>query len=1228
MDEAGGSTSVNGWFIAGVVALVVGVGCFLVLAWRMRKRKNAGDQAPALARTWQRAVAAMAPSERDGPVIVVLGERLSGKSSLIRGALRGTDRYEGGPDLGVYAGEGQRVQEISGDLLLDPREETEDALRKLWKGIALSAVRAVLVVNARSVTWNDAGLRDLGRVARRKLDLLAELRGSPVHARVAVTHLDERSAGFAPLCEVLQGTGERRPIPHDAADTTIAAWRRVAPRGAATRALPAVVDFVASEGASAPAGGSTLRALSPFFEALLAPARSAPIVDGVFLCAAPPDEPFCATGDALAPDEELAERDARARLVRLLRRAALAAGALALAGGLVFAAQEEKVSETDQAVVVLERAAKKGAPVTRDAEANAAREVLDLQRDGVLFPEKRADVEHRYVRAVQDLKLLPELRSTDRAARIRALAVLDARPGDPLYEAILKEKAQWAKALGVLPETLDAYLQASDGAGPSDEELAQLPPIAPTALGSSLDDWQGYFERLTSVLQGKRLDEGTLAGLQKDARELSRAVDDAAAQTELAEIARLLQQRHARHKDLFGPGTTTGAGPWMQDNASSLRPLLEAVLAASLDGPSGAGKGLREAVSDLPIVSVPPVFVAEEAPATEPAPAEPRSSWLDRIRKLAAPAASAAPSALPAARPSAASSSSASPSPAAPSAPAASSSSASAASPSASAGAPAPEQPPANPVYRITLQSKRWTFDTALWSKAIVAGRALRYLDALFADAAARSVLFPKGARFEPVLPSPGRGAAQFIDGQYTPEAFRAEVSPGLQGFERALEPTGLSSHEREAYLRVALKAAEDHARGLRGTLDAYAQSFQLSPGGAAALAADVADMVSPASFMTDFLTRTADLATMPASPSALLRPIADKVADYGPIVRLMQGEKGKYPALEPYYKLLIPLIPSLVDQAPPSPPKDAALDARLAPIGALAYAALRDPAKSIHAQVEAWLNDAALPESLRRPFRLVPQRALGLGKADLDRAVAEAYDRALRPVVSPLLSRFPFDSRSEFDARAADVEAVFGPKGTFYTAFAALVGPVCHEGPPGTFTPLEVPTAGAVRIPPAALRLASWSADLTQLLFSADGKPRPIALSVKAPALSPVERERTVTFALLLAGTSSFYAFNQTPSWQSFPVVWSPGDAGAGRASVGIQTMETGGGAPRVQTQDAPPSDFAFFRLLQRRADTEAKGPCVTWEFPAELPGGPKRYAAFLFDPSPIGLLRAPSLE
>lgn len=1221
MDGASSSTHVSGWFIAGIVALIVGVACFLLLAWRLRKRKADGQSAPDLAGAWRRAVADMPKSERDGPVIVVLGERLAGKSTLVRGALAEADRYEVSRDLDVYSGSGQRVQELSADVLYDPREATESALRKLWKSVALSALRVVLVVNARSLTWNEAGLRDLGRTARRKLDMLSELRGSKVHVRIAVTHLDERSSGFVPLCKVLENTGERRPIPHDGTDSTLAAWRRVSPRGASSRALPSVVDFVSNEGSTTKDGASTLRSLSPLLDVLLAPGKEAPVVDGVFLSGAPPDEPFCATGDALAADSDLAEKDARARRLRLVQRVALALAALMLAGVIAFFVQRQAADQTERAVAVLETAVKNGTPVTRKVELRAAQEILEMRRAGVLFSGESEDLAKRYVTAIDDGKLLPLLRSGDRTARIRALAVLDAGPEDPLRAEILKDKATWAKALGVLPETLDAYLEVSDGSRVSEEELSRLPPIAKPGKGSSLDDWRAYFERLSAVYGGKRLDEATLSGLQADGRELRRAVDEAASQTELAEIARLLSERHPAQKDLFGSPTSMDAGPWMQESSKSLRGLLQTVFGASLDGPAGAGKGLRETLGDLRVITVAPVFVAE-AVEEEPEEEEPAPSWLDRLKKLAGPAvASAAPSALPSALASAA------PSAAASASATAAGSASAAASASGGAGSAAPEKKEPEPVvYDITLQSKRWTFDSTLWSKAIVTGRSARYLDAVFADAQTRSVLFPKNARYEPVLPSPGRGASHYIDGIYTHEAFTADVAPGLLGFESALDPTGLSTTDRETYLRPTRKAASDYATGLRNAIDAYYQSFQISSGGAASLAADVADIVSPASFMTDFLKRTADLATMPSQPSALLRPVADKVADYGPIARLMTGENGKYPALEPYYKLLIALIPQLSDKAAPAPPKEAPLDARLAPIGVLAYSALRDPQKSVYSQVEAWLNDAAIPESLRRPFRLPVYKALALGKADIERALEDAYRRDLKPVVTPLLERFPFEPRSDIDARATDVEAVFGPKGSFYTAFAALVGPVCREGPPGVFTPLEVPAAGTVRIPPSALRLATWAHKLTRLLFGADGKPQPIALSVKAPPLSPVERERTVTFAFLLAGQTSFYAFNQAPSWTSFPVTWFPVDA-PGRASVGIQTMVTGGGEPRILTLDAPASDFAFFRLLAR-TEIQAAGANVTWEFPPEVPGGPKRYAAFLFQPSPAGLLRAPILD
>lgn len=1224
MDVAGGS-GVDGWFILGIIALVVGILCFILLAvgWIRKRRAAQGKKAEDLdlAGAWRKAVAAMPQRERDGPVVVVLGERLSGKTTLIRGALKQGDRYTpDGRDLDVYSGNGQRVQEIASDLLFDPRPEAEDALRKLWKGVALEALRVIVVVNASSLSWNDAGLRDLGRVVRRKLELLTDLRGSPVNVRVAVTHCDARSAGFSPLCDILEETNARGPIAPRESDELPPEWRRVTPLGARTTRFPELVGFVSSE------GPETVRALAPFFESLLASTKDAPIVNGVFLSAATELEPFRSTGDALAEDPELANSDRRARERRFITRVGLALAAALALGAIVFTVQRSSVERTASAVTIMADAVSHGDRVSRTVEEKAAAEVLRMDRSAWLFESRRAEIEEQYRTAVETGMLNPKLQSTDRAARIRALSVLDAgKEGDPLRAIIQKDEAAWAAALGMSPRTLKSYLTVSDGAGPTEKELSNLPEITALPRGSSRADWASFFRRLSDVLHGQRLRTEPLKELQDSAGDLDQAVHDAAEQTELDEAARILQARHPHQKNLFGKGTTSDAGPWMQENAGTLQHLLAAVRGASLDGPSGAGKGLRQAVLDLQVIAVPPEIV--EPKAREATAETQADNLLDRLKQLvgtaAPPAAGVASAAAPAAGVGSARSSAA---PAAPAAPASASASAapSGSAPSTAAASAAPEAKKP-PVYTVVLDAQSWSFDMGQWAQAIVAGRALVYLDALFADSSRRSVLFPKDAAYPPVLPQPGRGASTYIDGLVSHEAFTAEVEPGLAGFEAALASTGLDVSEREIYLRPTRSAASSYGAGLRDATDAYYKSFQLSRGGASALAADVADIVSPSSFFTTFQKRVADQASIPGSPGTLLRLVGDPVADFGPIARLLTGENGKYPALEPYYKLLITLVPSLSDRAPPAPKRDAPLDDRLAPIGALALSALRTPAKSPDAEVEAWLNDASVTESLRRPFRLAVQRALALGKADLDRAAADAYTAELRPSVTPILGRFPFDTRSTVDAQAADVEATFGPKGTFFASFASLIGPVCREGPAGSYTPLEVPSAGAVEVPAGALRLASWAQGLQKMLFGPDGKPQPIAFRVKAPPLSPVEPERTITLALLQSGTATFYAFNQAPSWQPFPVAWSPAGGQANTSSVGIQTTPTGGGEPRIQTIDVAAADFSFFHLIQR---AEVAGSKVTWKASPESPGDPRRYAAFLFEPNPAGLLRAPSLD
>jgi type VI secretion system protein ImpL len=231
-------------------------------------------------------------------------------------------------------------------------------------------------------------------------------------------------------------------------------------------------------------------------------------------------------------------------------------------------------------------------------------------------------------------------------------------------------------------------------------------------------------------------------------------------------------------------------------------------------------------------------------------------------------------------------------------------------------------------------------------------------------------------------------------------------------------------------------------------------------------------------------------------------------------------------------------LRPPAFDATPPfNVARGAPIEDRIAPIGKLLLAALRDAKTAPHAQVEAWLDASAIPSDLRAPFFAAISRAYALGRADLERAVEQAYDRDVLPGVMPLLERFPFNPQSDTDAAATDVEAAFGPKGSFFVAFSAQIAPLCQQTAPGVYRPIDVPTGGGsasgsaqLRVPRGALRLVAWATRLQALLFSADGKPRPIPFNVQALPLPSVETVRTVTLGYVRAGATTVYGSTRRP--------------------------------------------------------------------------------------------------
>jgi type VI protein secretion system component VasK len=266
---------------------------------------------------------------------------------------------------------------------------------------------------------------------------------------------------------------------------------------------------------------------------------------------------------------------------------------------------------------------------------------------------------------------------------------------------------------------------------------------------------------------------------------------------------------------------------------------------------------------------------------------------------------------------------------------------------------------------------------------------------------------------------------------------------------------------------------------------------------------------------------------------------------------------------------------------------------------------------------VNRWLDQAAIPQPLRAPFLLPVQCAYRLGLTEVEGAVSRASEGEIVPTTEPFFYRFPFDRTSALDASGVDVQAVLGPKGSFLQTFDAVVRPVVDDLGQGRFAPKTAYPGRTVAVPTDLLDLARFAAQLRSALWTDDGQPRPLALSVQPLPLRSPSGPVTTTLSSLRAGKATVFGFNQTPSWHAVQVTWGAQDT----ASVALRANAAGSaGGESYHSIDAGPSDWAFLRLLAQAQTTNSVLGTVTasWSLPVDASGAPPQLVSFSFQSDP----------
>lgn len=506
------------------------------------------------------------------------------------------------------------------------------------------------------------------------------------------------------------------------------------------------------------------------------------------------------------------------------------------------------------------------------------------------------------------------------------------------------------------------------------------------------------------------------------------------------------------------------------------------------------------------------------------------------------------------------------------------------------------------------------------WNRAVARLRSSSAIDAWLAARRASSdpmaTFFVRGQCGEAFGQSavPGRGAQASIPCEFDPAQFDAAVVRPRAQLAAALQSLSLpSAREADVSTFVSTEAiALETARGM--VIREYVRRYAFRCDTVEGLASDFALIVGPGSYLRAYLS---------AISKTLSSTDAAAQGEFSSLVAIgATNAAGATPALDPLLEILRPMMQSISSIRPSVTPPNTPLAQRTAPIGTLALSMLQGGETSPWIKASAWLDSQGVPPRLREPMMGPIECAYRLGISEAERVLALVYGREIAPSARRLWARFPFESTAEQEADPADVEALFAPNGSFWTAVDASFSTVAEPVAAGRWRARRGPNGREFVLPPGASCALTRATRTRSALFTAEGARAPLNLDVHSAPLPLASTGYTPTMVTLRAGARSISAFNQAELWQRLAVTWGDG----GNSGLLVHLLPVGGGAAQIVTMDRGPSDWSFHRLLAEGDNDMNRGArrVVTWSVRA--PNGSAVRVSFEFRSDPWLPFLAPS--
>jgi type VI secretion system protein ImpL len=248
-----------------------------------------------------------------------------------------------------------------------------------------------------------------------------------------------------------------------------------------------------------------------------------------------------------------------------------------------------------------------------------------------------------------------------------------------------------------------------------------------------------------------------------------------------------------------------------------------------------------------------------------------------------------------------------------------------------------------------------------------------------------------------------------------------------------------------------------------------------------------------------------------------------------------------------------------------------------LTPLGRVALSMLLEEKDSYLNKVDEWLDQQGILGEFREPFRRPFVAAMNLGREEIEKTVLEQWEQEWATHLQPLVERYPFTGTATEEVEPSQLQILHPKQGAFWSFAHRVVAPLCTVQ--GTDWSLRAPLKRRLETPPRMMETLNRLAELTSLLWTAEGKPQALSLQVLPQPLPPSPVSGSfVTMSYLQCGKVTTFSFNQNPTWQDFALDWWDSQP----ASSGLEFRTPTTEERDYRAQEISGSFWNCFRLLE----------------------------------------------